>query len=448
MTSISALLDAGSHELLLEVVERQRKLREERARTHPEIFAPARRSQCAKAWEAELAAAIRRAKDEGLVQDDGNWQCPACAMAVNEWQLEMHMDSKRHQKQLVTLPKPSWIEVRDGYDFCLLCDAFATQGHVESAKHISRAGGVALAQAPSDATTAASSSQLQPLTQPPPEWGNASFFEWRRDREMFWCRLCNQWADDRHITSKKHSHRQQWPGSFLQDESAPCPPSDFGAPAWCGSGPRPPPPPPPPPPLPPLPPNSCIATSGTPVLWGATLVADLASPPPPPPPPPPAPPLPLRPDVFGEPHAQGDVPGVEVPPPPPPPPPLVQPVTSGCVRFPAANPATPFPEMPPPDPVPARELASLVGAAIEVLPTAGADSLQPPPLALQLRDGVAPAEEAPQQRSAAVITPSLDHVNPEWTLLFSTEYQRSFWYCEDTGEAVWEVSEVPVPEEF
>ena len=60
------LLDAGSYESLLGVVERQTKLREERKKTHPEIFAT--KDRHSKAWGAESAAAARRADDEGLFE--------------------------------------------------------------------------------------------------------------------------------------------------------------------------------------------------------------------------------------------------------------------------------------------------------------------------------------------------------------------------------------------
>lgn len=263
------------------------------------------------------------------------------------------------------------------------------------------------------------------------------FFEWKTDRQAFWCRLCGQWADDRHVAARKHSHREQWPDTYLQEELAPCPPRTIGTPDPCGVGPRPPPPPPPPPPLPPLPPvfsSACAAASGTAVLWRAALGVDM-----------PPPPLPLRPEASGAQTLWGAAPGAEEPPPPPPPP-LLPPVDLAALP-------PPFPAVPPSDRAPSRPAGpasdQIPRIAISDVPLAiDPEPPQPPQPTLHLRDGLAPAHQNLQQSSISVITLPVGQPDQQWTLLFSHEYQRSFWYCEDTGEAAWEVSSVLVAEDF
>lgn len=102
--------------------------------------------------------------------------------------------------------KPWFEERRDAHGdlgfYCLLCSAWATDGHVSSDKHKSRADN--------------------------PEWygqylrrGDSQAFDARFSRPWFesrdgeyYCRLCNAWATEGHVSSDRHKKREQYPEHY------------------------------------------------------------------------------------------------------------------------------------------------------------------------------------------------------------------------------------------
>ena len=92
-TPIETMLAMYTIDEMLAIKQRQDRLREERAKTHPEVFAPTVNQL------TELPAVSQWATKEGLVKDDGYWHCPACALKMCEWQLETHMYSKQHRNK-------------------------------------------------------------------------------------------------------------------------------------------------------------------------------------------------------------------------------------------------------------------------------------------------------------------------------------------------------------
>eukprot|EP00448_Togula_jolla_P003957 CAMPEP_0170599806 /NCGR_PEP_ID=MMETSP0224-20130122/16999_1 /TAXON_ID=285029 /ORGANISM="Togula jolla, Strain CCCM 725" /LENGTH=414 /DNA_ID=CAMNT_0010924493 /DNA_START=37 /DNA_END=1281 /DNA_ORIENTATION=+ len=89
-----------------------------------------------------------------------------------------------------------WFERRDSEVYCLLCNAFANEGHLMSKKHRERA------QAP--------------------EWYNFdnSASDWQRpwleprDDGATYCHLCSSWADQSHMNSAKHKQREKRPEDY------------------------------------------------------------------------------------------------------------------------------------------------------------------------------------------------------------------------------------------
>mmetsp|Transcript_61007 Transcript_61007/g.137634 ORF Transcript_61007/g.137634 Transcript_61007/m.137634 type:complete len:281 (+) Transcript_61007:84-926(+) len=86
----------------------------------------------------------------------------------------------------VDYSKP-WFEYHEEgkYYFCKLCKAHATKNHVQSAKHVRRAGW-----------------KEEEATVEYQQTFSEEFFEWRVDR--WFCLLCKQWAVGNHIKGKKH----------------------------------------------------------------------------------------------------------------------------------------------------------------------------------------------------------------------------------------------------
>jgi len=220
------------------------------------------------AWEHTLASAMQRALKEGLTQGAKNtvaagavglWHCPVCEIDVDMYNLDTHIDSSKHlrcreQKRHVQMVQqrqqqgeiPEWMEIRDGAEFCKLCQNYATEGHILSSKHQKRVAHLHMykgiqpladtAEPPSmtaGAAPAVASMPASPLVLPP-GWGNPDFYEWKPETQSLWCKLCFKNADESHVYSMKHQQRASVASTVAGDFVDV---SMFGAP-----------PPPPPPP--------------------------------------------------------------------------------------------------------------------------------------------------------------------------------------------------------
>ena len=101
-------------------------------------------------WSQSNAKNIARAEAEGMVraEEPGYWLCTRCDREVAEHHLEAHMNSNKHQRykqwyeQKVSLLErhergelPDWMTVKDGGEYCKICDTRATEAHVYSLKH-------------------------------------------------------------------------------------------------------------------------------------------------------------------------------------------------------------------------------------------------------------------------------------------------------------------------
>merc|ERR1711957_776957 len=85
---------------------------------------------------------------------------------------------------------------------------YATDGHLASDKHLQRVEWREWCIVNGSAT----------CDETPARWGDPAHFELRvwsgnspgDGTPWWWCRLCDQWADDCHIRSRKHTKRAQW----------------------------------------------------------------------------------------------------------------------------------------------------------------------------------------------------------------------------------------------
>lgn len=146
-------------------------------------------------------------------------------------------------RELAPIFRPDWLEVRDGYDFCSLCNIFATDGHLSSAGHRKKLDWHEWMLTSGDAIAGTSNSDgpavesIQPFMPQP---------AWIEDRGGFrFCTLCNIFATDGHLASEKHQRRVEWYDSpdsgFVADPNGVLPQS-WGDPAhferrqnwwWC-----------------------------------------------------------------------------------------------------------------------------------------------------------------------------------------------------------------------
>ena len=142
---------------------------------------------------------------------------------------------------------PWWIEARDGWAFCFVCNRYVTSDHITSNAHIDRvkrweedkkiqeeepnaeAQAVwhdwllknpfsAMAQdANSTAAAASAPSSLPqrsgailyatPIGGPDPAWGDSTYFQFSQEKGWWWCKVCKQWSDDNHVKGKKHLNK-------------------------------------------------------------------------------------------------------------------------------------------------------------------------------------------------------------------------------------------------
>lgn len=118
-----------------------------------------------------------------------------------------------------------WIAMKDGQHYCTLCKCFATEAHLESAKHLRRVELNNTRHVLEDNLVA----QVADL----PYVGfkkDDSGIEWP------WCLLCKSWCDHGHLTSKKHEKRaSNWQeylaanGETLEPGVSMTPSSPYGA---------------------------------------------------------------------------------------------------------------------------------------------------------------------------------------------------------------------------
>jgi hypothetical protein len=185
--------------------------------------------------QRRLETAKQEALLEGLVCKDREglpetWYCPTCAIAVHEAKLDEHISSGKHQgmKELSArritswapyqprADMPVWMEIRNDQEFCTLCNNYVTPEHIESDKHQKR---LLWHLAPPTSTVATASptyGEAPKLSaEPPPEWGDPDHFEWKADRQQFYCKLCWKFADDNHVIGLNHTRRVSYqPESF------------------------------------------------------------------------------------------------------------------------------------------------------------------------------------------------------------------------------------------
>jgi len=118
------------------------------------------------------------------------------------------------------MPRPDWMEVNDEFELCTLCGKHATDGHLASEKHRQRVEWHEWSR----------ENGLQPATSDgtPARWGDPSNFEWRvwgcnspgEGMPWWWCRLCDQWADDQHVQSRRHTQRVEWGADWYLNDAA------------------------------------------------------------------------------------------------------------------------------------------------------------------------------------------------------------------------------------
>jgi len=185
---------------------------------------------------------LRMATEQGLTkQSEGMWWCTSCGGSVPEVHLDAHLSSKRHTRssenmrcveELVDLARagklPEWMTVRDNNKFCTVCNAFATVGHLNTDRHAKRLEWYLSSHSVGDhqkmepnsvqVTSGRTSILAEPLgsQEPPAHWGDARFFEFNAADGWWQCKLCQQWADEAHISGRKHSRRAAFPEQYIE----------------------------------------------------------------------------------------------------------------------------------------------------------------------------------------------------------------------------------------
>jgi len=131
------------------------------------------------------------------------------------------MESVQQRKQQGELPE--WVQVRDGVEFCSLCQKNLTEGHILSAKHQKRLayvhqyGGLEALGALPDAAGMGEGA-LVAAGSLPAAWGNPAFYEWKPESACLWCKLCHKNADESHVYSEKHLRRTMDPTAHHFEE--------------------------------------------------------------------------------------------------------------------------------------------------------------------------------------------------------------------------------------
>ncbi|CAK0831364.1 unnamed protein product, partial [Prorocentrum cordatum] len=115
------------------------------------------------------------------------------------------------------LNKP-WIQMKDGYHFCLLCHTFATDGHLASERHHRRVEWHEWWGSEEQLSQLRVQDQHGEQKGPPASWGSPEYFVWREG--WWWCRVCSQWGTLEHVQGRRHQRRLQWAEWYcLEDDS-------------------------------------------------------------------------------------------------------------------------------------------------------------------------------------------------------------------------------------
>ena len=85
------------------------------------------------------------------IVETGRWRCNDCDRDFQEGELTRHVSSGPHMRRVRERQEiheieqrwrqgdiPEWIEIRQGYEYCLACDKFASDDHKVCKKHLSR----------------------------------------------------------------------------------------------------------------------------------------------------------------------------------------------------------------------------------------------------------------------------------------------------------------------
>ena len=127
------------------------------------------------------------------------------------------------------------IEDRHGELYCLICNRGADEAHLGSRKHKSKMEWLQRQPDPeTEMRKLVDEHRSEALSSVQHEWhaamlhedgrpleppGLATWYEWHPDQDMFFCKLCQSYADEKHISSQRHQWRSQYPGSYLRQSS-------------------------------------------------------------------------------------------------------------------------------------------------------------------------------------------------------------------------------------
>lgn len=221
------------------------------------------------------AEALRRARAQGFTEgpdaangvEAGCLWCPHCTRVIPVYNLDAHLDSKKHvaymesasyweelRTRATNNELPPWMELRDGSEYCTLCGAYATHGHLASERHSKRLEWYNAESSPSTGASAApavssfasafppvmAAQQPGPGSPPPAHWGDPRHFEFQPDQGWWRCRLCQCWADDSHIMGQKHQKRIEWADYYIDGIESPYGAADASS-TQAGAGELPPP---------------------------------------------------------------------------------------------------------------------------------------------------------------------------------------------------------------
>lgn len=109
-----------------------------------------------------------------------------------------------------------WLEQRAGLDYCKVCRAYATHEHLATDRHRARLERQSASLGQCELNGGAG-------TTPPAHWGDPRLYEWRWSEwagkattdGFWWCRLCQQWADNPHVEGAKHLKRSASTEEYL-----------------------------------------------------------------------------------------------------------------------------------------------------------------------------------------------------------------------------------------
>jgi len=187
----------------------------------------ASRGAAAASWVAGPAVDYNKPWFE---RREGDWYCLLC----NCWATDTHVWCSKHTTraenptwygfQLDGQPTPQpeydkpWFEERDGAFYCLLCNSWATEGHLTGTRHLQREacpqyyGFPGYESAPEAQEPQAQAGEALMPVQVPMNGGPEYQKPWFQQRDGDWyCLLCSSWATEGHIGSDRHKRRAEYP---------------------------------------------------------------------------------------------------------------------------------------------------------------------------------------------------------------------------------------------